>query len=191
MNKIEVIRLLPTVSNGWTLMPQYIARVDKFIQEYLPETRGKAIQNLQQTTMARWINSPDASGYWLALQDGVPIAHVCSWLAIDWGIPYIFVYQAEVDQGIDKPAVASSFLDQLDEWVAALNNHLGQQNPPSRITYTEFSTWRDTEAWVAYFERRRKSAVQVRSVIRLQMDNEPTQNPTNQGVSVIPKVLEG
>jgi hypothetical protein len=162
---MEVTRLLPTDDSSWLLFPAFKDRNRRFIETFLPSTKPDAIID---DLVKRWINTPLLTGYFLVRKDPItPIAHLTSWIADNYGDPYVFVYQAWCDEGHNLGKAAAEVVNQIDLWAKMLNAMMAETK--SKITKFELSTWRDADVWARYFEAMGRKSVKIRSVIECEL----------------------
>lgn len=142
------------------MYPAFEDRVVRFNQHYLSETSPEQNAFMVQTLRQRWINDPASSGYWLAVQDNQPKGHVCGWLAMDWNVPYAFIYQAEA-----SPGFTMDWMGQLDEWVDEMNGLLIARGG-CPISFIEFATFNDPESMKRLLEKAKRTNIRFRSLLR-------------------------
>jgi len=111
----------------------------------------------------KWTSLPKTTGYWLGFHENQPIAHMASYATESYGKPFIFVYQAEVDEGYSLAGFQKLILSDMDKWVRELNGLIPEGR--RKIEKAELSTWRDAATFAKYLEATGREAVKVRSVI--------------------------
>ncbi len=159
-------RLLPEDDYAWSLFPTFRSRVRSFIQANLPSTDpDSVIYDITQ----KWVSLPKTTGYWLAFADSQVVGHMASWILENYGRPFVFIYQAEMDKGYDGVLIQNDIMKEVDKWVAELNAIIPPDRP--KITKGEMSTWRNPAAFARYLDSTGHSAAKVRSVIEFQLSS--------------------
>ena len=160
MKATSFLRLLPDTDFAWALMPEFKRRVREFVAQNLPSTDPESVV---YDTVTKWTSMPLTTGYWLAFHETKPVAHMTSWIIESYGKPFVFIYQANVDEGYSLGGVQRAIFSDMDRWVTQLNLLIPDGRP--KITKGELSTWRDSDSMAKYFTATGREAVKARSVI--------------------------
>lgn len=161
-------RLVPSLNVGWEFYPAFEERVKKFNHQYLQEYTSAQEAFMVQTLRQRFVNDPLSSGYWIAIKDSNVIGHVCGWMAMDWGQPYAFIYQAETsfDEGLSRRWVM-----ELGDWISEMNGALMAQGKP-QITFAECATFHKPDAFNRLLGMWGAKNLRTRSLIRFDVEGE-------------------
>lgn len=169
---LHIYRLNPNDPESWQLFPVLERRIREFLPRYGVELQ---LEPLLAEMRARWVTTPDLAGYWLALSDGEPVAHLVSWAMVEQGEPFIHVNQLERDQ--DGPSIREFvpvILSELDKWASELNRRYELAGRPERFRDVEFWTMHDREFWGRYLPREIR---QLRHVLRFAVEEPATERP--------------
>ena len=170
MEFTAIKRLLPDDLDSWELFGLFRERVRRFIWENLPNTDAEsAVYDMTN----KWTQLPKTTGYWLGIWEDMPVAHMLSYVLESYGKPFVFIYQAECDDGFSGGVFQNKVMQEMDQWVDELNSIIPAGRP--LITRGEMSTWRNPEAFARYLSRTGRQAAKVRSVIEFGVGGSATQ----------------
>lgn len=167
MQATSAHRLLPDNDQSWRLFPEFRHRVFNFVDEHLPHTDPASVV---YDVTTKWTSLPMTTGYWLALVGETPIAHMASWITESYGRPFLFIYQAECDEGHSLGVVQKVIFDEIDAWLGNLNALIPEGRP--KIDRIEMATWRNADVWSRYFQSIGRTALKVRSVIEISLGSD-------------------
>lgn len=146
-----IIRLRGDLIDTWPLYPTFERRVLAFAEKY---ALGLDAESATRDLRSRFTGAPIAAGYWLFVEDGNVIGHVCGWLTVNMGVMQIFMLQAELNIGWrDRVAWA----DEYRAWLAEINGNRGKvlyiPAGANVVSEGQLVTKRREAGWKAYLGR--------------------------------------
>jgi len=145
---MTIHRLLPDNPGSWGFYEVFEKRVRAFLAEYLPETNAvRAIQDLRE----KWIKTPLLTGYFLVTDDSGIFGHLVSYMADNYGSPYVKFDQIQMEQSPYALQAIREVGEHLRAWMAAYNKILEAAHRPERVTSGESYSWIDPEIYVRLF----------------------------------------
>ena len=164
-SKVEhVMRLDCTDVTSWSLYPRFMERCLRFAQDLL-KFNEMQLKNFEQDLRNRWA-TPNGSLF-LAVMDGRGnmVGHVCGWINIDYGQPYLFNFQAEVDEGYEMAPAMDLLAKEHVEYVGWANAMYEKGGQPVRINKVRTQTMRNADALVRYLSMHGMNSVIERTTI--------------------------
>ena len=146
---ITIHRLLPDTPGSWARYEIFEDRVRAFLKEYLPRTNeSRAVHDLRM----RWIDRTIETGYYLAChEDGEPFGHLVSYVAHNFGEPYLLFWQIQMDQSPFALQAIREAGELIRKWVKVYNNILTAAKRQERLTRGESWSWIDPEIYLRLF----------------------------------------
>ena len=163
---MEVIRISSDDEKSWPLFPVFEARVKAFIAKHLPDQPSNIVNYTMQELRQRWINTPQLCGYWLVNEGEKAVAHFYGYISNYYDQPFIYIHQAECDEGHILGPASKSVMDSVELWAAISNSKLAEAN---KITSFELCTWRNASAWERYLGSLGYTSIQTRSVLKCKL----------------------
>ncbi len=168
---LKLHRLLPGNRMSWLWWPEFEKRVLEFHDRYGSEMTPAQRQQFTDELRQRFAGTPQLSGYWLVLNgkdalDQQAVGHLCAWINILYGKPYVLCYQTELDVRWEGREVLLEIMTQTAAWIAELNTQLAAKNEPL-IDYVEDYTIKSVEAWKRWLPE--LDIVKVMTVMRIRI----------------------
>jgi RimJ/RimL family protein N-acetyltransferase len=140
-------RLSASNESGWAFYYEWEKRVLAARATLSPWMSDAAmIDHLRK----HWIQGDLVLGAWVVLDDFErPIAHAAGWVAIEWGVPIIFIFQVVADEGFQITDFAEEFLADLKQWRERINAAYEKAGSTLRVAKIRFCTERDSQ-WMRY-----------------------------------------
>jgi hypothetical protein len=164
----RVVRLDRNNSSSWAHFPRFIER-SLIFAEKLVKYNSLQLKNLEQDLCNRWATTGGMLAIAILNEHDQMVGHVLGWVNVDYGQPYLFNFQAEMDDGFDmRPLLDQVLVEHLDyvKWANEMYEKGGQ---PVRITQVVTQTMRNADALVRYLKLGGAMAVAERTVIRWQL----------------------
>ena len=160
----EVVRLESSNGSHWQHLPRFIERSIHFAQETL-SYNDIQIRNFEQDLKNRWVTPNGA--LMLAIFDGhgIMVGHILGWINVDYGQPYLFNFQADVDEGYDLRPIVNRVFEEHVEYIGHMNAMYEQMKQDVRINKVITQTMRNGPALVRYLEMKGITAILERAVI--------------------------
>lgn len=141
-----------------TKYADFEARCKQFVQKYAPAGLSVPVDAICKEQFNRWLNTPDLAGYFVAIEQSVIFGHLSSWIVNYYGIPKVFIWQAEIDENTFKPLLAT--IEAMRSWIVVLNSKLP---PECQIKRAELVTWHSFELWRRYLKKAGLDVVQTQN----------------------------
>jgi len=160
----RIMRLDCSDMSSWYHFPRYIDRCLVFAQQLLGFNQMQ-LANFEQDLRNRWA-TPHGSLF-IAVLDNYArmVGHILGWVNVDYGQPYLFNFQAEMDDGYSLlPIVDKVFAEHVEYigWANAMYEKAGQK---LRIDKVRTQTMRNADAIVRYLRMKGIEGVVERTVI--------------------------
>lgn len=93
-----ILRLSPDDSLSWALYPRFEERNVIVCRDIMGYT-DQQITGYRQDLRKRWAG--EGGGLFLAMmQEDSMVGHLAGWIIFEWNVPYFWIYQMQVDQGV-------------------------------------------------------------------------------------------
>lgn len=146
-----VMRLDAMDPTAWALFPQFMQRSLNFADKLL-NFNEMQIGNFEQDLRNRWA-SPNGSLFLAGLDaNSKMVAHALGWINIDYGQPYLFIFQAEVDDKYDFSPIVSRVFEECNEYIGWANAMYERGKQNVRIDKVRMQTWRHADAFIRYLQ---------------------------------------
>lgn len=148
---LKLHRLLPSDRLSWMWWPEYEKRVLGFLDAYSTHLNAAQREQFVTELRNRFSTTPQLSGYWLifngkdAFEQQV-VGHLCGWINVQYGRPYVLLFQTEVDVAFEGREVLLDCMKETGEWIGGVNRELAEKKQPL-IDYVEAWVLKSVEAW--------------------------------------------
>lgn len=151
MGDLTLHRLHPDTPESWTHWPAFEARARRFCETHATDTQaGAMIPWLRKL----FVETPGLLGAWLALDgDGHGVGHLLGWVDLYFGVPVIFVHQAQMDGGTTPLDIGWTMARAIEQWKDDCNEVYARAGSPQRLTTVRWSTEKNPEAWRRMLEK--------------------------------------
>lgn len=160
----RVVRIDQGDAASWALYPRFEERSILFAEKYLNFTATQ-IRGFQQDLRNRFV-TPGGALYIAGLTDDRSmVAHFNGWINMDYGQPYLFIFQTEVDDGYDFSLISHQVFAEMNAYMEWANSMYETANQSTRVNKVVMQTFRHDGAFIRYLKAHGVSAVKERSVL--------------------------
>jgi len=175
---LKLKRLLPSDNLSWVFWPDFEKRVVGFLDQYGSNMDAGQRQMFVTDLRQRFAATPQLSGYWLILNgkdalDQQTVGHICSWIDVRYGKPYVMIFQVEIDVRWEGRETLLMAVEETREWISDLNRQLAAKNE-RLIDSMELYTIKAGRAWKRWLPE--LEWVKEMTVMRISLSNQTSAN---------------